>query len=103
MSYDNTLIRQGGQESQLSIDYTNPMTEAITVEAGYRLEKSKNDMDFFGEFYEPLTASWKKDTIKSNQFLYNQTIHVVYGTYRQDFGKFGLLTGLRAEQTLQVG
>jgi outer membrane receptor protein involved in Fe transport len=98
--YDNTLIKQADRESQFSVEYSNPLSEDITLEAGYLLEASKSDMDFYGEFYDPFKGEWIKDTIKSNQFIYNQTIHVLYGTYEQEFGKFGILGGLRAEETL---
>lgn len=101
-SYDNTLIKQGDKESQFSVEYTNPISENINLEAGYLLERSKSDMDFYGEFFEPLKGEWIKDTIKSNQFIYDQTIHVLYGTYGQEFGKLGVLGGLRAEETLVV-
>jgi outer membrane receptor protein involved in Fe transport len=97
--YDNTLIKQADRESQFSVEYSNPLSEDITLEAGYLLEASKSDMDFYGEFYDPFKGEWIKDTIKSNQFIYNQTIHVLYGTYEQAFGKFGFLAGLRAEET----
>jgi outer membrane receptor protein involved in Fe transport len=99
-SYDNTLIKQGDKESQFSVEYVNPVSEDINIEAGYLLERSRSDMDFYGEFFEPLKGEWIKDTIKSNRFIYDQTIHVLYGTYGQEFGKLGILGGLRAEETL---
>ena len=102
-TYDNTLIKQGDNESQFSIEYSNPVSEKIKLEAGYLLERSKADMDFYGEFPDPVSGEWMKDTLKSNQFIYNQTIHVLYGTYEQEIGKLGILGGLRAEETLVNG
>ena len=97
-TYDNTLIRQGGNESQFSVEYANPISEDKKLEAGYLLESNKSDMNFFGEFLDPVSGLWVKDLVKSNDFTYNETIHVLYGTYEQDFGKFGFLAGLRAEE-----
>jgi outer membrane receptor protein involved in Fe transport len=97
-TYDNTLIKQGDNESQLSVEYVNPISEDNKIEAGYILESMKSDMDFFGESYNPLTSQWIKDVEKSNQFIYKEYIYVLYGTYEQDLGKFGFLAGLRAEQ-----
>ncbi len=97
-SYDNTLIKQGGNESQFSVEYVNPISESNKLEAGYILETGKSDMDFFGEFLDPFTGLWVKDLIKSNKFIYKETIHVLYGTYELKFGKFGILAGLRAEE-----
>jgi outer membrane receptor protein involved in Fe transport len=96
-TYDNTLITQGDNESQFSVEYVNPVTEDINVEAGYILESSRSDMNFFGESKNPITGLWIEDLEKTNHFKYDQHIHVLYGTYEQDFGKFGFLAGLRAE------
>ena len=97
-TYDNTLIRQGGNESQFSVEYANPISEDKKLEAGYLLESNRSDMNFFGEYLDPIMGLWVKDLMKSNDFTYKETIHVLYGTYEQDFGKFGFLAGLRAEE-----
>jgi len=97
-AYDNTLIRQGGRESQFSVEYVNPVSEDTKIEAGYILESTKSDMDFFGESFDQLSSKWIKDTLKTNHFIYKDYINVLYGTYEQDLGKFGFLAGLRAEQ-----
>jgi outer membrane receptor protein involved in Fe transport len=97
-TYDNTLIKQGDNESQFSVEYVNPITEGVKIEAGYLLESSKSDMNYFGEFQDPISGLWIKDIEKSNHFIYKENIHVLYGTYEQEFGKFGFLGGLRAEQ-----
>jgi len=97
-TYDNTLIKQGDNESQFSVEYVNPISKNIKIDAGYILESRKNDMDYFGENYNPLTSLWMKDIVKSNHFIYKENIHVLYGTYEQELGKFGFLAGVRAEQ-----
>jgi outer membrane receptor protein involved in Fe transport len=97
-TYDNTLIKQGENQSQFSVTYSNPVSDKIKIETGYVLELRKNDMDFFGEYYDPLSELWVKDIVKSNHFVYNENIHVLYGTYEQEFGKLGFLGGIRAEQ-----
>lgn len=97
-TYDNTLIKQGDDESQFTLEYINPFSEDIKFEAGYIFEARKNDMDFYGESLNSLANTWEKDLTKSNQFIYKENIHVLYATYEQDLGKFGFLAGLRAEQ-----
>jgi outer membrane receptor protein involved in Fe transport len=97
-TYDNTLIKQGENQSQFSVEYVNPVSENIKIEAGYILESRKSDMDFFGEYYDPLSDLWVKDIVKSNNFIYKENIHVLYGTYEQQIGKLGFLAGIRAEQ-----
>ena len=39
------------------------------------------------------------DAIKTNHFIYNETIHALYATCENSFGPFGFLGGLRAEQS----
>jgi outer membrane receptor protein involved in Fe transport len=97
-TYDNTLIKQGENQSQLSVTYSNPVSEKIKIETGYVLELRKSDMNFYGEYLDPLSDLWIKDIVKSNHFVYNENIHVLYGTYEQEIGRFGFLGGIRAEQ-----
>ncbi|NEW81219.1 MAG: TonB-dependent receptor [Mariniphaga sp.] len=99
-TYDNTLIKQDDNESQFSVEYSNPLSETSKFESGYILETRKNDMNFYGENFNPVSNAWEKDFGKSNQFIYNEDIHVFYSTFEQKFGKFGVLGGLRAEQAM---
>jgi Outer membrane receptor proteins, mostly Fe transport len=96
-NYDNTRIKQYDRESQLSVQYTNPLTEKSKLEAGYLLETMNNDMDYLGESLNATTNLWEKDLTVSNRFIYTQNIHVLYGTYEREFGKLSVLGGLRAE------
>jgi outer membrane receptor protein involved in Fe transport len=97
-TYDNTLIKQGDVESQLTLAYINPISETIKIEAGYEYEYQYSDMDFFGEATNLLTGLWEKDTQKTNRFIYSSKIHVLYSTFEKEFGSFGFLGGLRAEE-----
>jgi outer membrane receptor protein involved in Fe transport len=99
-TFDNTLIKQDDNESQFSVEYSNPLSETSKFESGYIFETRKNNMDFFGENFNPTSKVWEKDFVKSNQFIYNEDIHVLYSTYEKEFGKFGILGGVRAEQAL---
>jgi len=97
-TFDNTLIKEGEDESQLSFEYLNPISDDIQFESGYVLESRKADLDFFGESFDPNTNLWSKDIEKINHFVYTENIHVLYATYAQESGKFGFLGGIRAEQ-----
>ena len=99
-TYDNTLIKPNDNESQLAIEYVNPLSKTSKLESGYIYETRKNDMDFYGENLNSVSKIWEKDFSKSNQFIYNEYIHVFYSTFEKKMGKFGLLGGLRAEQAL---
>ena len=97
-TYDNTLIKQGGDESQFTAEYINPISEDISFEAGYILESRTADMDFYGE--KLISNVWEADVEKTNRFKFNEQIHVLYSTYSQQIGDFGFLAGLRAEEAL---
>ena len=96
-TYDNTLIKNTEWNKQLTADYTYHVAEHSTFEAGYAGEFNKRDMDFYGEYFDPTQQKFMKDIEKTNRFLYNETIHALYGTYENSFGLFSLLAGVRAE------
>jgi outer membrane receptor protein involved in Fe transport len=95
ISKDNTLIKQGDQETQLTLAYVNPLSESAKLEAGYVYEYQYSDMDFYGEFWNG--TDFQRDIQKTNRFIYSSDIHVLYGTFEKEFGSFGFLGGLRAE------
>jgi len=97
-SYDNTLIKQADNRNQLSLDYSNPLSEGSLLEAGYAGEFNNADLDFHAESFDANQQHFVKDSLETNQFLYDGVINALYGTYKESFGAFGLLAGLRAEQ-----
>ena len=102
-SFDNTLIKQGDQQLELTADYTNPLSEDSKLEAGYSGSFNQIDMNFYGEYFDTAQQRFIKDIIKSNQFKYNESIQAVYGTYQHSYGSFGYSAGLRAEQAFIKG
>ncbi|MCX6175252.1 MAG: TonB-dependent receptor [Ignavibacteriales bacterium] len=97
--YDNTLIKQDDNKIQLLAEYSNPISESATFEAGYNGELNKRDMDFYGEAFDPIKQKFVTDNERTNHFIYNEDIHAVYTTYSNSFGPLGVLAGLRAEQS----
>jgi outer membrane receptor protein involved in Fe transport len=97
-SLDNTLIKQGDHQQQLTVDYTNPLSEDSKLEAGYDGSFNQLDMNFYGEYYDTVQHKFVKDMVKSNQFKYSEAIHAFYGTYQHSYEKFGYSAGLRLEQ-----
>lgn len=102
-TFDNTLIQQGDKQEQLTIDYTHTLTESSKMEAGYSGSFNQQDFNFYGEYYDPATAKFVMDKIKTNRFLFNQSIHGLYGTYQKSYEKFSYSLGLRLEQSLIKG
>ncbi len=96
-SFDNTLISQGDHQQQLTIDYSNPLSEDSKLEAGYAGSFAQLDQNFFGEYYDTAQHKFVKDLVKSNHFKYKETIHAFYATYQHSYSRFGYSAGLRAE------
>jgi outer membrane receptor protein involved in Fe transport len=94
---DNTLIKNTESNKQLTADYTYHFAEHSTFEAGYAGEFNKRDMDFYGEYLDPAQQKFVKDIEKTNQFIYNETFHALYGTFENSWGLFSVLGGVRAE------
>lgn len=99
-SFDNTLIKQGDKQQQVSIDYTDPISENSKIETGYLGSFSQVDLDFYGEYYDTSQKKFVKDVVSTNRFKYNESIHAFYGTYQHEYEKFGYSAGLRVEQAM---
>ncbi len=100
---DNTLIKQGDKQQQITVDYTNPITEESNVESGYDGSLIQQDLNFYGEYFDAAQSKFVKDLIKTNRFLYNEVIHAVYATYQRSYEKFNYSAGLRAEAAIIKG
>lgn len=97
-SFDNTVIKQGDHQQELTVDYSNPLSEDSKLEIGYDGSFNQIDLNFYGEYYDTVQRKFIKDIIKSNRFKYSEAIHALYGTYQHSYEKFGYSAGLRFEQ-----
>jgi outer membrane receptor protein involved in Fe transport len=97
--YDNTLIKQTEGKNELTVDYSDPLSEESNFEAGYAGEINSTDMDFYGESFDQIKKAFIKDMAATNRFMYDETIHAFYATYEQSWGRLGFMAGLRAEQS----
>ncbi|MBI4535397.1 MAG: TonB-dependent receptor [Ignavibacteriae bacterium] len=94
---DNTLIKNEDDNVQLTLEYSNPLTDESSLEAGYAGELISNDLDFHAEYFDAGQQQFVTDITKTNRFLYDESIHALYATYKQSFGAFGFMAGVRAE------
>jgi len=94
------LVKKGGPQANVYAEYTLPIGEETELEAGYVGEFFKDNVSYFGEYYDDNSNEWIKDVVKSNDFVFRQDIHALYGTLSHSFDKFSFMAGLRAEQAL---
>ena len=92
---DNTLIRYRGGENIIRGNYSRPLGEDSKLETGFELEIDRSEMDFRGEYLE--NSLWNTDVEKTNRFVFEENIYALYATYEAEFGKLGVLGGVRGE------
>ncbi len=79
------------------LDYTNPITEEVTIELGSLYEINDVGNDF--SVYNLNNDEWILQSNLTNNFKYNQKVLGVYGTASYEGKKWGVKAGLRAENT----
>lgn len=81
----------------IRLDYSYPFGEEGKIEIGakYDIQRMKNTY----KVDDLIDGSWMKNTNFSNVFIYNEDLLGAYATFAQEFGKFGIKTGIRLEQT----
>lgn len=79
------------------LDYTNPITERVTIETGalYNINNVGNDFTVSNL----QGGEWIADSGLTNNFEYNQKVLGVYGTGAYEREKWGVKLGLRVENT----
>ncbi|NJB82757.1 outer membrane beta-barrel family protein [Wenyingzhuangia aestuarii] len=79
------------------LDYTNPLTEQVTIETGaqYLINDVANDY----EVRNLQGADYVADPNLTNNFEYNQKVLGVYGTSSYESDDWGVKIGLRVENT----
>ncbi len=95
--YDNERIKQGEKQTQLSLEYINPISEDFNIESGYTHEVLKQDFDLFAQSYDTSRDIFVTDTARTNRFLFDQYIDALYSTLEHSFGEFSFLAGARFE------
>lgn len=83
------------------LDYTHPITEKSSLETGLKYSWVQSDNDMRYDQY--VGGSWQRDLGRSNHFLYTEQVSAAYASYKNQFGKLGVQTGLRAEYSVTDG
>ncbi len=97
-AYDNSFMRQRDDKNQIGLEYSNALSRKVTIEAGYTGEFNRDNLDFSTEVFDPSQNVFVVDSTKLSSFRFHEAIHSEYVTYKETFGAFGVLGGLRMEQ-----
>ena len=84
--------------TDVKLDYENPISEKIMIQAGYNGMFSRENTpqeSWTSDSYDGTDAVI--DEAYYNRFKYNMDTHALYATATMKFGKFGVMAGLRGE------
>jgi ferric enterobactin receptor len=80
-------------------DYTRPFAERTKLETGYKGTMRGLDNALAVTDFDHAAGRWVDNTLRSNAFEYDETVHAGYAVLNQGVGKLDLQAGLRAEYT----
>ncbi|WP_291133169.1 outer membrane beta-barrel family protein [Flavobacterium sp. UBA7682] len=107
---DNTLSSQdelkGDLPSDIDIyslksDYTLPMKNGSTFEAGYKVSYTKTDN--IADYRDVINNEEIPNYATSNHFKYDEIINAAYVNFSTNYKRFSFQTGLRVENTESKG
>lgn len=97
--YQNRPMLNNNRSWEVKLDYENPITDKIMLQAGYQGNFSRENSP--QESYIDET-SWDgvnqvEDEAYFNRFIYNMDLHALYATASMKFGGLNVMAGLRGE------
>jgi len=84
-------------------DYSLPLKNNVTFEAGIKSSYVKTDNDAQYTLFDTTDSKWNYDSTRSNHFVYKENINAAYVNLQKQFKKLSVQLGLRAEQTVADG
>ncbi|MCX6304437.1 MAG: TonB-dependent receptor [Bacteroidetes bacterium] len=97
---DQSLTANQEQTINITLDYSRPLWEDASLEAGYEGDIQITDQNQDVGHLDPETGQWILYQGESNKFHANQTVHAFFATLSCIWKKFSVMGGLRAEETL---
>lgn len=98
-SYQFRPMHFNNHSWELKLDYENQITKAFRLQAGYqgRFSNENTPQESYVDETDWYGNHLVEDKAYFNRFIYKNDIHALYATGAYNFGKFGLMAGLRAE------
>lgn len=108
--FRNTMAGAGGYENALKgdldaairiftakADYLQSLSENYKFETGWKSSNIRTNN--LAEYFNLANNSWEPDLGKTNHFIYDETIHALYGNINKQQGTVTAQLGLRYEYT----
>ena len=84
--------------TEVLAEYANALGSDRKLEAGFDRSDNASGKNILGTNLNPATGAFVFDPTVSNNFLADETTTALYGTYRQRWGNFSAMPGLRLEE-----
>ncbi len=85
-------------ETSLEVGYVRPLAARLQLESGYKGTFQRYHTALHTEVFDTAQGRYLPDPTRINDFIYDQTIHAVYGLLDAQPGKFLLQGGARLER-----
>ncbi|MBZ0203564.1 MAG: TonB-dependent receptor [Ignavibacteria bacterium] len=85
------------------LDYVQPFSKDTKLEAGYKGSYKQRQDDYRVDNFDYTTNHFVTDYNQSNNFIYKEQIHGLYGIFTSKIKNFGYSLGARIEQTFVKG
>lgn len=98
-SYQYRPMFMNNNRWEAKLEYENQITDRLKLEAGYQADFSHENTPQESYVDNNTWEGTNKEEDKAfyNRFIYDMDIHAVYATLSYNFGKFGIMGGLRGE------
>ncbi|HEX2207432.1 MAG TPA: TonB-dependent receptor, partial [Longimicrobium sp.] len=96
---ENLLTDAVNTTLSFQADYTRPFGERTKLETGYKGTRRGLDNRLDASLFDDATGTWVNNSLRSNAFEYDETVHAGYAVLNQGVGKVDLQAGLRVERT----
>lgn len=92
-----------GQFITFQSDFVNPITDKIKVEGGVRAALRSNTSGTDNSYFDAASGQWVTVSTLADHFAFDDNVYAAYGTFSQQFNKWGYQVGLRAESSFYSG
>ncbi len=97
--YQNSNSNNSSKTTTIQSNYILPFANEGKFEAGFQSIIRNKDDDYTLSKYDYNQQIYINDVLQSNNFIYKEQIHAVYGTIGSKFSNFSYQMGVRLEQT----
>lgn len=97
---DNNFVIQHENNQQVTADWVNPISSTVSFDYGYAGSFIQQEITFITQNYDAASGTVITNPLTTNTFRLNQQVQAAYATWSKSGDHWGIMGGLRAEQSL---